>query len=194
MTESQCSCRSLSLAQRTSVCGNLPGKSAVLQLILSVITKFYLCFECFIIRIYSFRKTQQRNYRCAEFTEFFTSKNAFAFPECIEQSYQCRSLSRKIVQVEQLESADARCFQSTFYFFFIKNGSQFSGSLQVLRSFVYQSFFLQVFFHCHEIQRHQSSRIFRNFRKIRIDRILSYFMGHQRHFHTVYRCTEIFIK
>lgn len=83
MTESQCSCRSLSLAQRTSVCGNLPGKSAVLQLILSVITKFYLCFECFIIRIYSFRETQQRNYRRAEFTEFFTYKNTFAFPECI---------------------------------------------------------------------------------------------------------------
>ena len=141
MTESQCSCRSLSLAQRTSVCGNLPGKSAVLQLILSVITKFYLCFECFIIRIYSFRETQQRNYRRAEFTEFFTCKNTFAFPKCIEQSYQCRSLSRKIVQVEQLESADTRRFQGAFYFFFIKNGSQFSRSLQVLRGLVYQSFF-----------------------------------------------------
>ena len=194
MTESQCSYRSLSLAQRTSVCSNLPRKSAVLQFILSVITKFYLCFECFIIRIYSFGKrsngtTGAQNSRNSSPVRMpLLSQNALSSPTsavpCPGKSCRSSNWNPLIPDV----------FKARSYLYFLVKWRLIFRKPAGIEELCLSILFLQVFFHCHEIQRHQSSRIFRNFRKIRIDRILSYFMGYQRHFHTVYRCTEIFIE
>ncbi len=79
-----------------------------------------------------FREAQQRDHRRTKLPEFLGGQNALTIPESIQQANIRRTLPRKIVQVEQLNSACAFGPQNPFQFLFVENGRQFSAGFQVI--------------------------------------------------------------
>ena len=171
-----------------------PAQRCICQLFGREIADVQIGREAFTPDIGSLGIANQRNHRSTKFPELFSLENFLALPEGIEQAHQGRTLPRKIMQVEQLETADTGRFQRPLDLLLVQQRCQLSRSPGIICCFVEKPLALQILANGFEIERAEHAGVLFDLGQIRIDRILSDLMRNQRHVNPFERRSIIPIK
>ena len=134
-------------------------------------------FKNLIVGEDTFFQPGQRNSCVAKLTVFFWRNVSFFFPKGIQYAHQGCSLSRKIVQVEQLESRKAWSSKCCFYLSLVTERLQFTGSQEKAVGQLCHPVLLQCFLKYFKIFGADHSGIFGDLFKIWIDAPLAYFVA-----------------
>ncbi len=87
---------------------------------------------------------RQRYHRSTKAAECFGSDNAFAVHESIQNAYQCRALSGKVLKVEHLESAQTGSAQAVFNISLVAfDGKPAGGLMECVNLVILQSIFIE---------------------------------------------------
>ena len=124
---------------------------------------------------------RQRDGRVAEPAEFRRGDVALGFPERVEHADQRRALPGKVVQVEQLEAADARRAQRGLDFLLVAERLELAGGAQEIAPLVQHPVLGQRIAEDLEVLRLERAGVFADLVEVRIHAPLAHLMHDDRH-------------